>query len=79
MLLTALSFVLLDLLPVDFNYWAFAPLLLMMGLSNGLFMSPNRAAVMSSLPAGDRGAGSGMTTDVPELGPGASRSGSSSP
>jgi MFS family permease len=62
MLLTALSFVLLDLLPVDFNYWAFAPLLLMMGLSNGLFMSPNRAAVMSSLPAADRGAGSGMTT-----------------
>ncbi len=34
----------------------------MMGLSNGLFMSPNRAAVMNSLPAGDRGAGSGMTT-----------------
>jgi MFS family permease len=62
MLLTALSFVLLDLLPVDFNYWAFAPLLLMMGLSNGLFMSPNRAAVMSSLPPGDRGAGSGMTS-----------------
>jgi MFS family permease len=62
MLLTAASFVLLDLLPVDFSYWAFAPLLLMMGLSNGLFMSPNRAAVMSSLPAADRGAGSGMTT-----------------
>jgi MFS family permease len=62
MLLTALSFVLLDILPVNFNYWAFAPLLLMMGLSNGLFMSPNRAAVMSSLPPGDRGAGSGMTT-----------------
>ena len=62
MLLTALSFVLLDLLPVNFNYWAFAPLLLMMGLSNGLFMSPNRAAVMSSLPPGDRGAGSGMTS-----------------
>jgi MFS family permease len=62
MLLTALSFVLLDVLPVNFNYWAFAPLLLMMGLSNGLFMSPNRAAVMSSLPPEHRGAGSGMTT-----------------
>ena len=59
MLLTAASFVLLDLLPVDFNYWAFAPLLLMMGLSNGLFMSPNRAAVMSSLPPEHRGAGWG--------------------
>ena len=29
-----------ELLPVDFSYWLFAPLLLPMGLSNGLFMSP---------------------------------------
>jgi MFS family permease len=62
MLFTAASFVLLELLPVDFDYWEFALLLLAMGLSNGLFMSPNRAAVMNSLPAGDRGVGSGMMT-----------------
>jgi MFS family permease len=61
MCLTALSFFLLEQLPVNFGYWAFAPLLLMMGLSNGLFMSPNRAAVMNSLPVEHRGAGSGMT------------------
>jgi MFS family permease len=60
MIAAATAFVLLELLPVDFNYWVFAPLLLMMGLSNGLFMSPNRAAVMNSLPAEHRGAGSGM-------------------
>jgi MFS family permease len=62
MLCTAAAFVLLELLPVNFSYWAFAPLLLMMGLANGLFMSPNRAAVMNSLPIEHRGAGSGMTT-----------------
>ncbi|HEY3942125.1 MAG TPA: MFS transporter [Acidimicrobiales bacterium] len=62
MLCTALAFVLLELLPVNFSYWVFAPLLLLMGLSNGLFMSPNRAAVMNSLPPEHRGAGSGMTT-----------------
>ncbi|HLI54722.1 MAG TPA: MFS transporter [Acidimicrobiales bacterium] len=62
MIASAASFVLLELLPVDFGYWEFAPLLLMMGLSNGLFMSPNRAAVMNSLPPQHRGAGSGMTT-----------------
>jgi MFS family permease len=62
MLATALAFLLLELLPVNFSYWAFAPLLLLMGLSNGLFMSPNRAAVMNSLPAEHRGAGSGMTS-----------------
>jgi EmrB/QacA subfamily drug resistance transporter len=62
MLCTAAAFLLLELLPVDFGYWTFAPLLLLMGLSNGLFMSPNRAAVMNSLPAEHRGAGSGMMT-----------------
>ena len=62
MLCSAVAFVLLEMLPVDFNYWVFAPLLLLMGLSNGLFMSPNRAAVMNSLPVEHRGAGSGMTT-----------------
>jgi MFS family permease len=62
MLASALAFLLLELLPVDFSYLVFAPLLLLMGLSNGLFMSPNRAAVMNSLPPADRGAGSGMTS-----------------
>jgi MFS family permease len=62
MLGAALGFLLLELLPVNFSYWAFAPLLLMMGLSNGLFMSPNRAAVMNALPVEHRGAGGGMYT-----------------
>jgi MFS family permease len=61
MVCCALSFLLLERLPVDFGYWTFAPLLLLLGLSNGLFLSPNRAGVMNSLPAEHRGAGSGMT------------------
>jgi MFS family permease len=60
MLGSALSFVLLDLLPVNFSYWPFAGALLLMGLSMGAFASPNRAGVMNSLPAGDRGAGGAM-------------------
>jgi MFS family permease len=60
MLATALSFVLLALLPTDFSYPAFAAILFMTGASMGLFASPNRAAVMNSLPPGDRGAGGGM-------------------
>ncbi len=60
MLCTAVAFLLLELLPVDFGYWIFAPLLLLMGMSNALFMSPNRAGVMNSLPAQHRGAGAGM-------------------
>jgi MFS family permease len=60
MLGAALGFVLLILLPIDFPFAAFAAVLLLMGVSMGLFAAPNRAAVMSSLPAEDRGAGGGM-------------------
>jgi MFS family permease len=60
MLLTALSFGLLMTLPIDFAYPFFAGILLLTGIGMGLFASPNRAAVMNSLPAGDRGVGGGM-------------------
>ncbi len=60
MLGSALSFVLLSLLPIDFSFGVFAAVLFLMGASMGLFASPNRAAVMNSLPAQDRGAGGGM-------------------
>jgi MFS family permease len=60
MLSAALSFVLLALLPIDFPYPLFAAVLALNGISMGLFASPNRAAVMNSLPPGDRGAGGGM-------------------
>ena len=60
MVATALGFVLLMLLPINFAYPVFAAVLLWMGIAMGLFASPNRAAVMNSLPPGDRGAGGGM-------------------
>jgi EmrB/QacA subfamily drug resistance transporter len=60
MLACALGFALLLLLPTDFNYLVFAGILALMGVSMGMFASPNRAAVMNSLPRGDRGAGGAM-------------------
>ncbi len=60
MLASALSFGLLEMLPVDFSYPLFGAVLLLMGLSMGAFASPNRAGVMNSLPAQHRGAGGGM-------------------
>jgi MFS family permease len=60
MLVSALSFFLLAMLPVDFSYPELAGILLLMGLSMGAFASPNRAGVMNSLPARHRGAGGGM-------------------
>jgi MFS family permease len=60
MLSAALSFGLLMALPIDFPYPLFALVLALNGISMGMFASPNRAAVMNSLPPGDRGAGGGM-------------------
>ena len=56
----AISFALLMLLPTDFSFPVFAAILFLNGISMGMFASPNRAAVMNSLPPGDRGAGGGM-------------------
>ena len=56
----AAAFGVLELLPMNFGYGWFAVALLLMGLSMGMFASPNRAAVMNSLPADQRGAGAGM-------------------
>ncbi|WP_116200063.1 MFS transporter [Amycolatopsis circi] len=62
LVITALTFLLLTLLPVNFNYWAFAGILLLNGIGMGMFSSPNRAEVMNSLPADARGSGAGMMT-----------------
>src|SRR6266567_3622743 len=61
MVVAALSFVLLELLPVNFEYWQFALILLMNGIGMGLFASPNRAGIMNSLPPDRRGVGAGMS------------------
>jgi len=62
MIATAISFLLLELLPVDFPYWLFGFVLFITGLSMASFGSPNRTGVMNSLPPEHRGAGSGMNT-----------------
>ena len=61
MIVAAGSFVLLQLLPVNFVYWQFAAILLLNGIGMGLFASPNRAAIMNSLPPERRGVGAGMS------------------
>src|SRR3984893_13175899 len=60
MLCAAVAFILLELLSVDFDYWTFAPLLLLNGVGMGLFAAPNTTGIMNSVPAAQRGAASGM-------------------
>jgi MFS family permease len=59
-LLTALSFFLLLFLPVNFPYAVFALIIVLNGFGSGLFASPNRAEMMNSVPADQRGAAGGM-------------------
>ena len=60
MILAATAFGLLMILPINFLYWQFALILLLMGIATGLFGSPNNAAIMNSVPPESRGVGSGM-------------------
>jgi EmrB/QacA subfamily drug resistance transporter len=59
-LVTAVSFGLMLLLPVNFSYGWFAVLLVVNGIGSGMFAAPNRAQIMNSLPAKQRGVGAGM-------------------
>jgi MFS family permease len=60
MLVQALGFIGLTLLPADFTYPVFAILLFILGCGSGLFASPNTSSIMSSVPPETRGAASGM-------------------
>jgi EmrB/QacA subfamily drug resistance transporter len=59
---TAICFVLLEALPINFSYVVFAVILFFTGFSMASFGAPNRTGVMNSLPPEHRGAGSGMNT-----------------
>jgi MFS family permease len=58
-LITGGSFLWLMFVPVNFTYWVFALILAVNGLGSGLFASPNRAEIMNSVPANQRGAAGG--------------------
>src|SRR3954449_5977803 len=60
MIMGAVSFALLMMLPANFHYSLFAFLILLNGLGTGLFAAPNTTGIMNSVPARQRGAASGM-------------------
>ncbi|MCU1524961.1 MAG: transporter [Microbacteriaceae bacterium] len=61
LVLVAVTFVALLLIPVNFEYWMFAIITFLNGIGSGMFAAPNRTAIMNSVPANQRGAASGMT------------------
>ncbi len=59
-IITAVSFLGLMVLPVDFAYPAFALLTFLNGVGSGMFSSPNASVIMNSVPPAERGVASGM-------------------
>ncbi len=68
MVITGVGFLVFTLLPSNFEYLPFAIILLVLGIGNGIFMSPNMASVMNSCPPEHRGAASGMRSTLQNCG-----------
>lgn len=68
MVIVGIAFFILTLLGPNFNYIIFGITLFVMGVGNGMFASPNTAAIMNSVPADSRGAASGMMTTLRNAG-----------
>jgi MFS family permease len=60
MLIQATGFFLLTVIPLNFDYMWFWPILFMLGIGQGMFSSPNTSSIMGSVPAEQRGVASGM-------------------
>ncbi|MEM0156681.1 MAG: MFS transporter, partial [Thermoplasmataceae archaeon] len=68
LLISAFSLLGLTFLPYDFSYIMMGVLITLFGAGYGLFNSPNISAVMSSVPASDRGSASGMLNNMRNTG-----------
>lgn len=62
MLINVACFLILSTFPVNFNAIYFIIVTSVIGLGQGMFLSPNIASIMNSIPPEHRGAGSGMRT-----------------
>jgi MFS family permease len=60
MIASAIGFLLLNALPINFTYWEFGLVIFLIGAAMGLFAAPNLTGIMNSLPPDQRGSGAGM-------------------
>lgn len=68
LLLQALGFFLLTIIPLNFQYIWFALILFMLGIGQGMFSSPNTSSIMGSVPPEQRGVASGMRSTLQNSG-----------
>ena len=67
MIVSAIGFLLLVALPINFTYWEFGLVIFLIGAAMGLFAAPNLTGIMNSLPPDQRGVGRRHGRDLPEL------------
>lgn len=68
MVLAAVTFGLLMLMPADFSYPIFGLVIFVNGVAMGLFASPNTAGIMNAVPARHRGVASGIRVTFQNVG-----------
>jgi MFS family permease len=68
LILAGITFALILALSVDFAYPLFALIIFLNGLAMGMFIAPNTAAIMNSVPPQHRGASSGMLATLNNVG-----------
>ncbi len=71
---TAVGLLMLSQLPSVVTFWQLAIPLMITGAGMGTFAPPNRASVMSAVPAEDRGLAAGISTTLINVGNSVSRS-----
>ncbi len=60
MIVNAVCFLAMLTFPVSFALWPFVIVTLLLGIGQGMFVSPNTAAIMNSVPPEHRGVAAGM-------------------
>jgi nitrate/nitrite transporter NarK len=68
MLIGAVGFIGLTLLPADFQPWQFFSMQVIVGIGLGMFSAPNTTAVMNAVPSHARGVASGMRATFQNVG-----------
>lgn len=67
MAINVIGFLFLAALPVNFNFYAFATIIFLLGVGQGMFAAPNTTSVMNAVPAEQRGATSGMRATLTQI------------
>jgi len=68
MVISAVAFIALSVIPYNFTYFEFGTALFILGIGSGMFAAPNTAAIMNSVPTDERGIASGMRSTLTNTG-----------